>query len=87
MSKTIVAIGDSLVYGFPYSPRYSWVHLASLEIGEEIVNKGVCGETTEDIMLRITDDVIALKPDLAIIMGGTNDAFMDTLPDEVGENI
>lgn len=85
--KKIVAIGDSLTYGFPYSPRYSWVSLAARQTGSQITNQGVCGETTGDMLLRFEQDVVAPAPDYAVIMGGTNDAFMDASPDEVAENI
>jgi acyl-CoA thioesterase I len=84
--KTIVAIGDSLTYGFPFSPRASWVNLTARQIGAPIINKGICGETTGDMLLRFEQDVIAPAPVYTVIMGGTNDAFMDIDPQEVAEN-
>jgi lysophospholipase L1-like esterase len=37
------------------------------------VNKGVGGNSTEDLLRRVDKDVIAEKPDLVLIMVGTND--------------
>jgi len=85
--KIFVAIGDSLTYGFPFTPRYSWVSLTARQTGSQIINQGVCGETTGDMLLRFEQDVAAPAPAYAIIMGGTNDAFMDISPEEVAENI
>jgi acyl-CoA thioesterase-1 len=87
LAKTAVAIGDSLTFGYPFSPRYSWVARAAEQIGAEIANKGFCGETTGEMLLRFDQDVTALGPDCVIILGGTNDAFMDIVSEEVRENI
>ena len=37
----IVALGDSLTYGYPYSPGSSWVGLAAKELGITIYNRGI----------------------------------------------
>lgn len=87
MAKTAVAIGDSLTYGYPFSPRYSWVSLAADQTGCEIVNKGICGETTGEMLLRFEQDAVDLNPACVIILGGTNDAFMDIVSEEVRENV
>ncbi|MCX7780275.1 MAG: SGNH/GDSL hydrolase family protein [Negativicutes bacterium] len=83
----IVGIGDSLTYGFPYSPRCSWLHIAGERIGVRTVNRGVCGETTGEMLARFTRDVLALKPQAAVIMGGSNDAFQHIAVQEVADNI
>jgi acyl-CoA thioesterase I len=71
----IVAIGDSITEGFPYSPADSWVELAALELGVNIINRGLCGDLTGDILNRFPQHVISLNPSHIIIMGGTNDTF------------
>ncbi len=43
--------------------------------GVEVLNKGVGGNSTADMLRRIERDVIDQKPDLTIIMVGTNDMF------------
>jgi len=39
----------------------------------EIVNRGVNGDLTSDMLLRFRQDVVNLKPDYVIILGGSND--------------
>ena len=38
-----------------------------------VVNKGVGGNTTHDLLKRVEPDVISLDPDIVVIMVGTND--------------
>lgn len=83
----VVAIGDSLTYGYPYPPDYSWVRIAADHFGVAIVNQGVCGETTGDMRRRFAVDVIRLKPTHAIITGGSNDAFMGVATTTVAANM
>lgn len=39
----------------------------------EVLNRGINGNTTEDLLQRLDKDVIAEAPDLVVIMVGTND--------------
>lgn len=50
--KKIVAIGDSITYGFPYLPCMSWVHIVGEELGFSIINKGVNGNTSSQMVER-----------------------------------
>ncbi|TWH46068.1 GDSL-type esterase/lipase family protein [Sporomusa sp. KB1] len=85
--KKIVAIGDSITYGFPYLPCLSWVHLAGEELGLSIINKGVNGNTSSQMVERFDFDVISQLPSHVIIMGGTNDACAKVEAEEVHNNI
>lgn len=38
-----------------------------------VINKGIGGNTTSDLLTRVEKDVVALKPDLVVLMAGTND--------------
>ena len=38
-----------------------------------IVNRGIGGQNTSQMVLRFEDDVVALKPAVVVILGGTND--------------
>jgi acyl-CoA thioesterase-1 len=75
MEYIIVALGDSLTYGYPYSPGSSWVSLAAEELALTIHNRGVNGETSLEMQARLESDVLALKPDAVIILAGSNDAL------------
>lgn len=38
-----------------------------------LVNRGIAGQNTSQMLLRFEEDVIALKPAAVVILGGTND--------------
>ena len=70
----IVAIGDSITEGFPYSQQESWVEYAARELKLEMLNQGICGDLTRQMRERFRRDVLAFAPTHVIILGGTNDA-------------
>ena len=72
----LVALGDSITYGYPFTPDVSWVERLRQETGWMVVNSGVSGDTFLDMALRLETDVLAHKPDLVILMGGTNDVYV-----------
>jgi len=71
--KKIVCIGDSITYGFPYGPAVSWTRQLADATGFEVINRGINGNTTEEMLSRFRRDVIAHDPDYVVIMGGAND--------------
>lgn len=93
----IVCIGDSITAGSPYwiSPDlnnpippplendlYSWVAYVRTRIGCDVLNKGIGGNTTSQILARFATDVLANTPTYCIIEGGINDrAQTDRLVD------
>lgn len=83
MSKqTVIAcLGDSLTWGFPYGTPYSWVNLVSQRTGLKMINLGLNGNTTEDMLHRFPFQVLPAKPTHVVLMGGTNDIIMqETFP-------
>ncbi|AVX21088.1 Lysophospholipase L1 [Carboxydocella sporoproducens DSM 16521] len=70
-----VALGDSLTYGFPYSPRESWVARVAEELGIQIENRGICGDTLTDMARRLEKDVLGYQPSHCLVLGGTNDVY------------
>jgi len=50
-------------------------------------NKGVSGELTADMLRRFNGDVVAVKPNYTIILGGSNDFGWATGPDEILDNL
>jgi len=73
IKKTIVLMGDSITYGYGVYKKDSWAHRLNSIDKLNIINKGVNGSTTTDMLNRFTRDVVNLNPDLIFIMGGTND--------------
>lgn len=83
----IVAIGDSITFGFPYSPKESWVEEVRLKTKIEIINKGINGDLTSDMLKRFKKDVISENPSHVIILGGANDVTAAVNKETVLENI
>lgn len=65
-SKTIVLIGASYAGGWPSD---------TLVAGYRMINKGVSGQQSFEMLARFENDVLALKPDAVIIWGFINDVF------------
>ena len=51
--QTVACFGDSLIYGFPFGPRISWLAEAEKLTGDKFLNYGVCGDCTDDILSRL----------------------------------
>lgn len=83
----IVCIGDSLTYGYGVPMENSWIHLASKISNNTFINSGLNGDTTSGMLFRLEEDLIALKPNKAFIMGGTNDFLMGYKLQNIIENI
>ncbi len=48
--------------------------------GKPYIGRGISGQTTPQMLLRFRQDVIALKPKVVVILGGTNDIAGNTGP-------
>ncbi len=83
----IVCLGDSITYGFPYGPGASWVRMCSEKLGLKLINQGINGNTTRQMLRRFIPDVVDLKPAYVIIMGGSNDAWVGAGLEKVEQNI
>ncbi len=69
----IVFIGNSIVNGYPHNRDQCFVSLYQAGTGYEVINKGVNGGTSLEILDRFERDVISRRPDRVYILGGTND--------------
>jgi acyl-CoA thioesterase-1 len=68
---TFVALGDSLT-AWPADPWPSRLDAADPQL-RLIRNAGIPGNVTAQMRARLSSDVLAYKPDVLIVMGGTND--------------
>jgi lysophospholipase L1-like esterase len=41
--------------------------------GRQVINAGRGGDTTQDLLARLEDEVLAREPDLVVLLAGTND--------------
>ncbi|MDG2402195.1 MAG: SGNH/GDSL hydrolase family protein [Amylibacter sp.] len=70
--KIIACIGDSLTHG---NYGHSWVDYLREEFPNEIfLNEGINGNTAWQVLQRL-NPILECKPDLIILMIGTNDAL------------
>ncbi|MEP7273621.1 MAG: SGNH/GDSL hydrolase family protein [Acidobacteriota bacterium] len=67
----VVFLGDSITDGWK---------LAEYFPGKPYVNRGISGQTTPQMLLRFRPDVIALQPQVVVILAGTNDIAGNTGP-------
>jgi lysophospholipase L1-like esterase len=83
---TIVAFGDSLTVGVgASSPEKGYVNILEERLGTPIINKGVVGNTTEDALRRLDADVLVEKPDIVLLLFGSND-YLKGIQQEVTFN-
>ncbi|MBK9713732.1 MAG: SGNH/GDSL hydrolase family protein [Kouleothrix sp.] len=70
--KTLVCFGDSLTEG-AIGASYVDIVRERLAGQARVVNAGVNGDTTLNLLGRVERDVIALQPDAVVILAGLND--------------
>ena len=75
--KTIVCHGDSLTEGADLNPNYTWPLLVENQIKVKIINSGIGGDTSGGMLGRFYLDAVRHKPEMVLIMGGTNDLWWD----------
>lgn len=71
-SVTAPAKGDTRVVFMGDSITDLW-KLASYFPSKPYINRGISGQTTPQMLVRFRPDVIALKAQVVVILGGTND--------------
>ncbi len=82
-----ILIGDSLTFGYGIPKNENWVYKLHQSLNYNLINKGVNGNTTIDMLIRFSEDVIANNPTLIFIMGGTNDLLSNKSLSSIIQNI
>ncbi len=70
-SRRVVFLGDSITDGWKLAQSFP---------DKPYVNRGISGQTTPQMLVRMYPDVIDLKPAALIILAGTNDIARNTGP-------
>ncbi len=91
-SNNFIFIGDSLTFGYGVPKNKCWIELfkkysLSSNMNFSIINKGINGNTTTDMLNRFTEDVTMLNPKSVFIMGGTNDLLSNRPLNSILDNI
>ena len=78
--KSLVFLGDSITQGWgdDFQGQFPGVKLA---------NRGIGGDTTRGMLLRLKDDVLALNPTGLVILAGTNDLEEGADPETITGNL
>ncbi len=83
----IVCIGNSIVNGFPLKRSQCFTGLLRSRYGYETINKGINGDTTDGIYQRFDSDVTAHRPDVCLLLTGTNDFIGGKSAEQAFDNI
>jgi lysophospholipase L1-like esterase len=76
----VVLLGDSITQG--WSEDFSaWFP------GMKIANRGISGDTSRGVLIRLQEDVMALDPRAVVLLIGTNDLEEKASPETVVENL
>ncbi len=75
----LVFLGDSITQG--WGDDFSKVFP-----GVKIANRGISGDTTRGMLLRLKDDVLALNPRGVVLLMGTNDLEEGAAPEIIAGN-
>ena len=71
--RRVVFMGNSITE--------AWAPLFAKQFpGKPYIGRGISGQTTPQMLVRFRQDVVALKPAVVVILGGTNDIAGNTGP-------
>ena len=78
--NAVVFLGDSITQGWGDNLGGSFP-------GMKVANRGISGDTTRGVLIRVNEDVAALNPSAVVILIGTNDLEDGADPDIIAENL
>src|SRR4051812_29986856 len=76
----LVFLGDSITQGWGDNIGGSFP-------GVKVANRGISGDTTRGVLIRLKEDVLALKPAGVVLLIGTNDLEENAEPEVIAENL
>jgi len=76
----VVFLGDSITQGWGGG-------LGAAFPGMKVANRGIDGDTTRGVLLRLQDDVLALDPSAVVLLIGTNDLEEGASPETIASNL
>jgi lysophospholipase L1-like esterase len=71
----VIFYGDSITDAWGRRPN-----TGTFFPGKPYVNRGISGQTTPQMLIRFRQDVVALHPEVVVILAGTNDVAGNTGP-------
>ena len=76
----VVFLGDSITQGWGGG-------LGAAFPGVKVANRGISGDTTRGVLIRLQEDVLALDPAAVVLLIGTNDLEEGATPEVVAGNL
>jgi lysophospholipase L1-like esterase len=78
--KAVVFLGDSITHGWGDDMGNSFP-------GMKVANRGIGGDTTRGMLIRLKDDVLSLNPSAVVLLMGTNDIGDKAAPEVIAGNL
>lgn len=77
--KAVVFLGDSITQGWgaDFKGRFA---------GMKLANRGIGGDTTRGMLIRLEEDALCLNPSAIVLLLGTNDIEVGVEPEAIGRN-
>jgi len=76
----VVFLGDSITQGWGGG-------LGAAFPGVKVANRGIDGDTSRGVLIRLKDDVLSLDPAAVVLLVGTNDLEEGALPETIAGNL
>ena len=76
----VVFLGDSITQGWGDG-------LGAAFPGVKVANRGISGDTTRGVLIRLQEDVLALHPAAVVLLIGTNDLEEGATPEVIAGNL
>ncbi len=76
----VVFLGDSITQGWGGA-------LGAAFPGMKVANRGISGDTTRGVLIRLQEDVLSLNPSGIVLLIGTNDLDEDGTPEMIARNL
>jgi lysophospholipase L1-like esterase len=78
--NAVVFLGDSITQGWGGG-------LGAAFPGVKVANRGINGDTSRGVLIRLKDDVLALNPSAIVLLIGTNDLEEGATPETITGNV
>jgi lysophospholipase L1-like esterase len=78
--KALVFLGDSITQGWGDD-------MGGAFKGVKVANRGISGDTTRGVLIRLEEDVLALNPGGVVLLIGTNDLEEGADPETIAANL
>ncbi|HLH54576.1 MAG TPA: GDSL-type esterase/lipase family protein [Verrucomicrobiae bacterium] len=77
---SVVFLGDSITQGWGDT-------MGDCFAGLKVANRGISGDTTRGVLIRLDEDVVALHPKAVVLLIGTNDLEEGADPETIARNL